>query len=155
MGRRRLNLNNYILCSEEEATLEIVPLDIDGERQSTLYFKSTRPRKIIATSELVDSGEVEWTPTIDIDRGCSENEYKKLVEWWFDNATPEYKEVISMSFRRLPDITETIMNVRSWLLTEATYSKNSRNKFDKRKKNIGRFLKNWLTRELDRLARSR
>jgi hypothetical protein len=155
LGKRRLNLNNYELCGEADATLEITPLKVDGVSQPTLYFKSKRKSGGAITIKDLESGNAKWTPVVNIDISCSEDDYKTLVDWWFTEATEEYRTNVANSYSRIPNLLETINNVRAWLMTTGAYTISARGKFNKRKKNIHRFLTNWLNREIDSSTRGR
>jgi len=142
---KRLNLNNYDIVSEDDATLVIVPLDIGGVKQPLLYFKNkTKPMP-----EVIDIDDAVWIPTIYIYPYGTPEEYIKRVKWWFNNASNEYKEQLRATYRNLNNYDTEIRRANTWLLTEAAFKINRMGKYIKRKKDIGSFMRNWLNRSLE------
>ena len=151
MGSRRLNCNNYVKCSKEEATLEIILFKLkDGTTPPPIYLKSVRKPKPTITLKAIEAGTAEWTPVSQIDIKGSPAEYQKIVNWWFEQAHADdvYRQGIIDSYKNLRNLKEHIQKAKNWLLTKGAYNLDGTGDFADRKKEIDKFLRRWLTKQL-------
>ena len=149
---RILNLNNYKATTDpSEASLKIVMQEReDGSLPAPMYFIGKRSRKFVVGPDQLKSAV--WNPRIQIETDCTPAEYKEICTWWFDNAQENeaYVETLQDSFSQLKDPVKHIKNAHHWLNTEAAFFVNGVGKYTKRKKEIGKYLENWLRRQLER-----
>ena len=149
---RILNLNNYVATTNpHEASLKIVMQELpDGSIPAPLYFIGKRSKRYAVNIDTLESAK--WNPRIMIDIDGTPAEYKEIVDWWFNNAQDDsdYKQTLAESFESLKDPVKHIKNAHHWLKTEAAYFVNGVGKYTKRKKEIGKYLENWLRRQLER-----
>ena len=146
MSARKLNLNNYEPCTnEEEADIIIVPLEKNGIQPKNLLFKKKNKGEFDVTAEKIRSGKAIWYPAVKISQKGTPNEYNECIRWWFNNATDEYRTLINRTYSRYKDIEYEVSKAMGWLLTNSSVV--TRNgKFPKRKNDINKFLNNWLSK---------
>jgi len=146
-----LNLNNYVPTTDQtKATLKIVPLAAeDGSQGPPLFFIGKRSKRFMVTPENMD--DALWNKNVFLDDKLSPRDYMTVVDWWFDKAQEdeEYKEIIGATFKHLNDLSVQINKAHRWLLTTGAHTVSGSGKFNKRKKNIGKFLDHWLNKALD------
>lgn len=165
MGNKRfLNLNNFDITTKEDATLTVMPFDVNNITQANLikqclallvnkqpfYLKSKRAKKPLLT----DTTDAVWTPVIKISDSGTPEEYCDRVKWWFDNISAEYKEQTVTTYKNLPDLITHIQAAKTWLLTTGAFTQSHNGKFIKRRIDINKFIKGWLTRTYNKIARS-
>lgn len=150
MGIKVLNLNNYEVTTDlEKASLKIIPhASKDGTQLPAVLWVGVKSKRFEVTTENKDT--TEWHPRIfNSDKG-DPKEYCAVVDWWFAEASKneEYKERVYNTYRNLNNIADHIKKAHNWLCTEGAYFQDTKGKYDKRKKEIGKFLDNWLSRSL-------
>jgi hypothetical protein len=149
---RALNLNNYVQVeTEEEATLKIIPhVNKDGTQLPPMFFLGIKSKRFEVTIENMSS--TVWHPAIIIDsETCSPEDYIKMVDWWFEKAreNEDYVEMLADTFKNLRNHSDDIRKAMAWLKTTSAYNLTGRGKYAKRKKEVGKFLMNWLNRAVD------
>lgn len=149
---RRLNLNNYNIVDKlEDASLVIVPFDIEEDKQPLLYLANKLGKKPV----VLDTKDAVWTPTVFISKDGTPDEYCTRVHWWFDNATGEYKQQVQDVYRNIDDLKSHLKLAKLWLLTEAAYKVNRTGSYYKRKEDVNKFLRGWLNRSFEKQMRRR
>jgi len=150
-GIKRFNFNNYELVdSELKATHIIIPFINNGKESPPIYLRSKRATPVVKMT--VDDG-VAWTPTLKIDTNGHPSDYIKLVMWWFDNATDDYRDSIEHIYKDMPSFEDSRNRAKKWLMTEAAFRTNPTGKFNNRKSDVGKFMINWLNRDYQKIKR--
>ena len=147
MASRKLNLNNYVKCPEEEATLIVELFAIKEQRRGLeLFLKpKEKERNYVINDEI---GNAKWFPAvkIDISSKISPKQYEDLVKWWFDNADEDYRQRMTKTYKDVPYLENEIQKCKMWLLTKT--SEITRNgKYPKRRTDINKFLTSWLDKK--------
>ena len=142
MRKLKIDLNKYeVVTDEKEADLVIIPLKESSQVVNKVMFKSLKPK-----NHIVDTEGIEWKQYSKISIAGEREEYNERVNWWYDNVSEDYKNLINSGFHRLENIPLTVERSKQWLLTCPS---------SKRKSNIHNFLQRWLNREWDKqLSRS-
>lgn len=145
---RRINLNLYTKVTTAEDAgpkgICIIPARVNEIELPPMFFKPTvvRESKDITTANM---SSAEWNPAIIIDDRGTPAEYCDLVRWWFAHATEEYVDRLRAQYKVQAFDTE-VMKAKAWLLDISAYEVTANGRWSKRKKNIDKYLKNWLGR---------
>jgi hypothetical protein len=119
---KKLDCNKYyVVDNEEDADQIIVPFDINGNPQPRVYLASKN-----RANDMVVPGEVGWISSVPISRKGTQEEYNALVDWWFDNASAEYKQSIQKAYGAVCNVTEKIEQLKLWLKRATKTERKSR-----------------------------
>lgn len=148
---RKLNLNNYELCEESEATLRLTLQALpDGTVPSPLFYRTKRVKPVGVTVSDIEAGGVEWYPSIPISTEGTPDDYNAVVMWWFNEAAKNeaYADSINDRYLELEDVMGNVLEIKSWLLDTAAYRINGDGEYIDRKTDLNRFLRNCMNRNL-------
>jgi len=129
---KKIFMENYDPCSKEKSNLIIVP---NGEAP-TLYLK----RKPLPNTVSELTGDTIWASDILVSVSATQDDYNKLVDWWFDNISETYIDMIlDIADNAIKEGFDTKMSV------EKARNKLKVAKPEHRKSNLGKFLSNWVS----------
>ena len=151
---RTLNLNNYDIVGKDEATLKIVPKELeDGTQPPAIYLRSNKrnANKPVTVAD-IEEGTAVWSPTVRIDTSGSPKDYIRLIRWWFEQSgkDEDYVDGIQTKYHQIKDVVEEVLKAKYWLTETAAYRVNAAGEYFKRPEQIGRFLKGWMSRVIKR-----
>jgi hypothetical protein len=145
---RILNLNNYTIVPEGDATLKVVLRAAEGETPLVLFLRGRPQAKNRNYASYADmkSGKVKWNKAIEIEATGSPEEYIELVDWWFGEATKDrsYADSINDTYIALGDVAGAIYELKDWLTGDCAFDVNLKGEWLNRKTHINRFLRNRL-----------
>lgn len=97
MKPKKINLNDFDVCAEEDADIVIIP---KGEGLTPLYFQRTNGRY----EYVEDTDNCIWFKNARISTSGTDEEYAARVDWYFDNLNEEFLEELTKTVQPAIDL---------------------------------------------------